>query len=74
MLILLNIKQLYELLPVDEGLGLELAIVQEKVDLFGCEGNVETPKGLFEHEIGDLPTFLLVCLQKGLLKCLGTGR
>lgn len=42
-----------ELFPVDQGLGLELAVVEEEVDLLGSEGYVQIPESLFEHEVSD---------------------
>jgi hypothetical protein len=65
--ILLDGELFCELAPVDEGLGLELAVVEEEVDLFGGEGDVEEAEGFFEHQVGDAACFLLVYFGEGLL-------
>ena len=52
-LVLMQVEELDELLPVDEAFCLEVAVVEEQVDLLGSEGDVEAPERLLEHEVGD---------------------
>ena len=67
LLVLLDVQHLDELLPVYEGFGLELAVVQQQVDLFGSQSDVQGSEGLLKHEVGDFTAFLLVDLGEDLL-------
>lgn len=49
LLVFLDVQHLDELLPVYESFGLELAVVQEKIDLFRSQSDVQGPEGFFEH-------------------------
>ena len=71
--VLLDVQHLDKLPPVDERLRLELAVVEQQVDFFGGEGDVEGAEGLLEHEVGDLAALLLVDFGEDLLESLGTG-
>lgn len=67
LLVLLDVQHLDELLPVYEGLGLELAVIEQQVDLFGSQGYVQGPEGFLEHEVGDFSAFLFVDFGEDLL-------
>ena len=66
LLVLLQIQLPDKLLPINQGFSLELAIVEEEVDFFGSESDVENPEGFFEHQIGDPSAFFFVHFLEGL--------
>lgn len=72
--VLVEIQLFDELFPVNQGLGLEFAVVEQKIDLFRSQSDVQSSEGLLEHEVGDSSTFLFVDLRKDLLQGLGAAR
>jgi hypothetical protein len=72
--VLVEIQLFDELFPVNQGLGLEFAVVEQKIDLFRSQSDVQSSEGLLEHEVGDSSTFLFVDLRKDLFQGLGAAR
>lgn len=73
LLVLLETQLFYELFPIDQVLGLIFAVVQQKIDLFGSQCDVEQSECLFEHQIGDFACFLDIDLVECLFQSFGTG-
>lgn len=72
-LVFLKIELFDELLPIYEGFGFESTIVEEKIDLFWSQGDIEISKGFFEHEVSDSAWLFFVDFWKGLLESLGAA-
>lgn len=66
------VEPLDKLLPVDQLVQTEVTDVQQQVNLFRSQCNVENPEGMLEFQISDDTLVASVGLLKCLLEGLGT--
>lgn len=65
------VEPLNEHLPVDELVDGEVAEVQQQIDFFGGEGDIQQTEGMLELQIGHNSLLISIGLLKGLLQSLG---
>ena len=71
-LVFFDLEPRDELPPVDHVVILEVAVVEQKIDLFGGQGDVELPESLLELEIGDRSLLEVIGVGECLLEGFGT--
>ena len=69
LLIFGQVQYLDELVPIDQVILGEVAVVQQKVNFLGGQSNVQDSEHFLERKVADLPCFLFVNFLESLLEC-----